>query len=471
MEGGGFVTVSADDADLPVMGFSPSGELPDGDARNPFWSLVGADALDRKHHPAGKKFSGKRFRRHNIKAHRFSFADTTSSLSQNVDLSATSTSTSQITSETELDDVRVAPLIKSKWNQSYVSGKKTYNYYTPNGWPCGCVATALAQLMRFHCFPSNTVAAHTFTCESNNIAIPLTMKGGTYDWGNMPLVPSSSITDAQREAIGRICYDAGVAVRMWYGSSGSSAIQCFAFDPLKNVFGYANACAYVILDDEMSLSELDMKNSILANLDAGYPVLLGICHMDTNYDASDGHAIIADGYGYLDDTLYCHLNMGWSGSYDYWYALPDIGPNGSSHRFNSVLQLVYNVFPDRTGELVTGRIANRKGVPRAGATVNATFTYTKNRRQYTDTATTMTDANGIYAFFTPADVRCTVTLSAEYGGWSSTNVTFVKKACVSLSTVDFDTGDYWPGSGLTIGNSWGNDFTYDPPPPFKVTIR
>jgi hypothetical protein len=62
-------------------------------------------------------------------------------------------------------------------------------------------------------------------------------------------------------------------------------------------------------------------------------------------------------------------------------------------------------------------------------------------------------------------------LSAEYGEWSSTNVTFVKEACVPFSSVDFDTLDYWPESGLTIGNSWGNDFTYDPPPAFRMIFR
>ena len=96
IEGGGFVTISADESLPSVMGFSSSGELPDSDANNPFWALVGADAMAGKHrhHSAHKKFSGKRFRRHDVKAHRFSFADTTSYRSQNEAFSATSTSTS-----------------------------------------------------------------------------------------------------------------------------------------------------------------------------------------------------------------------------------------------------------------------------------------------------------------------------------------------------------------------------------------
>jgi hypothetical protein len=38
----------------------------------------------------------------------------------------------------------VSPLVQSKWDQRYVGGKATYNYYTTNHWYCGCVATAMA---------------------------------------------------------------------------------------------------------------------------------------------------------------------------------------------------------------------------------------------------------------------------------------------------------------------------------------
>lgn len=476
IEGGGFVTISADESLPSVMGFSSSGELPDSDANNPFWALVGADAMAGNRSDANRRTSRKTSRRRGAPIRRFAFADTSQSRPRSAAPSAAGTATRSGAGVSSLDDVRVEPLVKSKWDQRGVGGKKTYNYYTPNGWYCGCVATAIAQLMRFHCFPSNSVSPQTFTCYTNPpgnsmtlLPMDLTMKGSVYDWASMPLVPTSSITDTQREAIGRICYDAGVSVRMCYASGGSSAILAFALDPLKNVFGYANACGFVISDDEMSLSELDIKNGILANLDAGYPAMLGICHMAANGDAYDGHAIIADGYGYLDGILYCHLNMGWSGSHDYWYALPNIG---AGYNFNSVLQLAYNVFPDRTGELVSGRIANSDGRPCVGATVTASFSYKKGWRQYNTTETAMTNTNGIYAIFAPTGVTCSVTLSAVHGSWHSTNITTVTKASASPYAVNFETGNYsYTGSGLTIGNSWGNDFTYDPPPAFRMIFR
>ena len=54
-----------------------------------------------------------------------------------------------------VSDLRVAPLVASTWSQSDVAGKACYNYYTPPNdandlanYVCGCVATAMAQVMR-----------------------------------------------------------------------------------------------------------------------------------------------------------------------------------------------------------------------------------------------------------------------------------------------------------------------------------
>ena len=55
------------------------------------------------------------------------------------------------------------------------------------------------------------------------------------------------------------------------------------------------------------LHELALRKRIIyANLDAGYPVCLGI------RGSAGGHAIVADGYGYYNGSIYTHLNLGWS---------------------------------------------------------------------------------------------------------------------------------------------------------------
>jgi hypothetical protein len=89
-----------------------------------------------------------------------------------------------------ISDVWVAPLLQSTWDQRTVDnidpafgGISCYNYYTPpfttpNGdpynYPTGCVATAMAQLIRYHEYPSWGPS-------------------GAYIWSNMPLQPDSGI--------------------------------------------------------------------------------------------------------------------------------------------------------------------------------------------------------------------------------------------------------------------------------------
>ena len=57
-----------------------------------------------------------------------------------------------------IDDVRVAPLVETSWGQGVHLVQGAYNYYTPNHYVCGCVATAGAQIMRYWRFPTGAVA-------------------------------------------------------------------------------------------------------------------------------------------------------------------------------------------------------------------------------------------------------------------------------------------------------------------------
>jgi hypothetical protein len=60
-------------------------------------------------------------------------------------------------------------------------------------------------------------------CAVNGTATTLTTQGGTYNWGLMPLEPDSSMTDAQRQAIGKLTSDVGICCNMKYKSGASSA--------------------------------------------------------------------------------------------------------------------------------------------------------------------------------------------------------------------------------------------------------
>lgn len=336
-----------------------------------------------------------------------------------------------------IDDVRVEPIVKSKWNQSTVGSKNVYNYYTPNNYVCGCVATAGSQIMRHHKYPRSnyTVPKITHTCWVGGSEVSKTMMGGTYSWNDMPLVPTSDVTETECQAIGKLCYDVGVAIYMSWNSGGSGTGAYCLTEAFNDIFNYKNSIAYQLNGSTMSSTVI--QNALLANFDAGYPVELSI------ESSSGGHSIVADGYGYDDGTLYIHLNMGWGGSADAWYNLPNIG---TGYNFNVADGTVYNIFPEKTGDLLTGRVLDAAtGEPIAGATVQAF-----NGSTLKGSATT--NSKGIYALLLPGDVTYSVTASAS-GAETSTMSVYLEK---SESTWT-DTIYFYPGTG-SVGNSWGNDF-------------
>ena len=307
-----------------------------------------------------------------------------------------------------VSDLRVDKLIQSKWNQSKVGSKDCYNRFTPllstgDRALCGCVATAMSQLMRYHQYPMTAVTPVTRKCyvqastKGNPAAVKgLTTEGGVYDWGKMPLVPGSGITDAQCEAIGKLTSDAGISVYMSYDTSGAGGSGAFMFNvvpALKDVFGFANADFYSVSSGSVSPGVI--QKAMLSNFDAGYPVLMGI-------RGTGGHAIVGDGYGYSSDKLYVHLNMGWSGSSDLWYNLPDIG---TSYMFDVFDDLVFNIFPEVPAASVatlSGRATDDDGQGLAAEV--------KVYKAGTDALVTggETSSEGVYGFLLPAgtyDVR------------------------------------------------------------------
>ena len=266
----------------------------------------------------------------------------------------------------------------------------------------------------------------------------------------MPLEPDSFITDAQRQAIGKLTSDIGICVGMSYASGGSSAGGYMLAEALTNRFGYANALAAQWGDDEnvVDISGTDdMKNALLSNFDAGLPVALGL-------SGAGGHEIVGDGYGYSGNTLYLHFNMGWSGLDDAWYAPPNMA--GSQYNFNVLDGFVCNVFTnsaDKGGVICSGRVLDASGSPIANAVVSA-------KKSGTVVKSATTNAKGIYALVLPAD---SYLLSASSGDSSATtNVTLSANVGTEIIAsgmyADVYYGQYWDNE-ITIGNRCGQDIT------------
>ncbi len=315
-----------------------------------------------------------------------------------------------------ISEAWVSPLVQSTWGQTTVGGYDPgitcYNYYTLNNWPCGCVATAMAQLMRYHEYPETGVGSPYLGGDGY---------GGPYVWSNMPLQPNESITLTERQAIGALCYDAAESVDTDYGSGGSSASLSDASEQLESTFYYANT----IYGYNPSTGTA-LNNMMNPNLDAELPVLLGL---DGPYG---GHIVVCDGYGYNGSTLYHHLNLGWDGREDAWYNLPDV--DSSPYYFNSVNGCAYNIFTSNTGEIISGRVTDMADNPIPDAIVTAsgggTYYATTNNA-------------GIYALVGVP--------------WNQSFIVSASKPPYTFVNQNVSTGKSTDSSG-TSGNKWGINF-------------
>jgi len=334
-----------------------------------------------------------------------------------------------------VSEVRVAPLLGSTWGQTtvgdYIGGITCYNYYTPSNYPCGCVATAMAQLMRFHEHPVTGIGRLAFSIKVDGVWQTAYTRGGNgsggpYSWTDMVLEPGSGISLVQRQAIGALCHDAGVSVETWYEPNGSSAAFHDASHALTDTFFYSNSIHGYSSSGQIGSALTNMVNP---NLDAAHPVMFGI---DGPYG---GHAVICDGYGLNSATIYHHLNMGWSGRDNAWYDVPTIQCPETGYQADSLHTCIYNVFVSGSGEIISGRILDPAGNPISGATVTAagggTYYATSN-------------AEGIYAVAKVPSAR-SFTVSVSKGQWDFSS------RIVSTGTSLQDT--------VTCGNVWEVDFT------------
>jgi hypothetical protein len=426
----GFVILPADDAADPIVAFSATGAF-DSASKSPLTAMVNRDApirLARARAAAGTARAANA--RHKWNAFLAGSPNPPPDSEENGNIVVAS-------------QVWVAPFVQTLWDQSAdMSGNDAcYNYYTPpyaagtvENDPCGCVATALAQELYYFQYPNVGVGTATFTITNNGAAQTTQLlggngAGGVYAWSTMLLSPNNP-TAAQATAIGALTHDAGAAVQMSYTPDDSSAYTYLAQQALTNTFKFANA-AY-IENDNNGVTGTNLLEILNPNLDARLPVILGI-------EPDGGHCLLCDGYGYSSSTLFYHLNAGWGGDDDIWYALPDIDTPDVGV-FTSVVACIYNIYTNGNGQIISGRVTDPNGAPIVGATVTAT-------RNSGGVFSTTTDTNGIYALArVPA---------------ASTYALTVANAGDSSASGNFSTGTYVYGQPVS-GNVWGANFTLSP---------
>ena len=354
-------------------------------------------------------------------------------------------------------DIRVEPILTTKWSQTTdKAGRKCYNYYTPNNYPCGCVATATGQILNRWKYPTEELPQFSNSCVVDNVTTTLDSSGPprVYNWDAMVDRPGLSTSEASRQAIGALLSDLGISFGADYSEEGTGAFEWDVPRPVREHFKYASAYTYSGRTALALHTAPVRQRAILANLDAKRPVELYIMS-----NRAGGHAVVADGYGYVtiagEEVEFTHVNMGWAGTDDMWYNLPVVqtkeagsqGGQTGGYTFESLSGVTFNIHPTETGDLLTGRIID-DGDPVEGATVSV---YAVGGTD--PIASTTSDARGIYSFTLPGgtsyDVRASLTEGSKTKTGSADDV-FLKATKVTAA-------DYTTYKDDDIGNSWGND--------------
>ncbi|MDR1979129.1 MAG: C10 family peptidase [Synergistaceae bacterium] len=432
LEPRGIVFVPADDLVEPILAWQPGATDYDPGENGPFQALAIADlkARVKAARETTAKFYGLGAGSGSEERSKWNLLKTAKAVDG--EMSAKSLSS--------VSDLRVEPLLKSAWAQS--GTPPLYNYYTPKNYVTGCVATAVGQVLRYFKYPQAGIGAKTFSFTVDGRSQSGTTRGGDgrggpYRWDGMPLQPdSAAITTAERQNIGALLSDIGMSIKAGYTSGETGAMMALAYKRLTDTFRYSNAAygATVSRTQFFPIPADVLSRMINPNLDAGLPVLVGI-----SAGNGGGHAIVADGYGYSASTLYHHLNMGWGGSDNVWYALPKVD---ASFSYNIVDECIYNLYQTGKGEIVSGRVLDASGAPVSGAAVALTGSAT---------ASATTNAKGVFAF-AKLPSNGTYTLTAKKAGYTFGRQTVKTGRSVSPEVLNAGSVTL-PGSNV-CGNLW-----------------
>jgi len=214
------------------------------------------------------------------------------------------------------EDGVIGPLLGTSWDQS-----NHYNEYCPlapdasdecdGRVPVGCVATAFAQVMKYHEWPywgtgsmthediEGTVTG-THTAAFSDPYEWWNMQNEYYAWGIEP--------EEAADAVSELMYELGVAAKMDYENELSTA------SPEELGLGIQKHFYYEPLTHTESSDFDQFVNSVLEDLADQRPCIASI----------PGHSLVIDGHMKQGQDNYFHINYGFSGQNDGWYLLDNV---------------------------------------------------------------------------------------------------------------------------------------------------
>lgn len=208
----------------------------------------------------------------------------------------------------------------------------------------GCVATAMAILMRYHSYPEHgTGMIGGYTAETTNTSIAqYSIDDHYYNWSEMPVTPygnGASWSVEQGQQVATLLHDLGVAIKMDYSSNGSGANSALVPYVLATHFGYSKSMEHI---SRGTVSKEEWFSMIRQQIRQGNPI--PYAGHDSN---NGGHHFICDGYSAGADGNMIHINWGWGGTNNGFYTL-DLNVPGQ-FKFSTLQAATFGAVPDPQG--------------------------------------------------------------------------------------------------------------------------
>ena len=249
----------------------------------------------------------------------------------------------------------VGPLLQTRWTQH-----GPYNNMCPEGDECantlvGCVPLAMAQVMRYYCWPEHAYQS--------------------LDWANMPpaitynsqhnryeLPDGSPATQLQIDWVAYLCMQAGSNdwIYTTYGCTETGAFVCDnvfddAYESMYAYFGYANDT--LPCQDRADYTYTQWWNKLVAQLNQRQPMIYRIASSSGGFR----HAIVIDGYDDSGGMHYVYANYGWTNAHTTCYALDafdcDPTPGWQGGCDYNEEEMIGNLYPaTRLPQSLTGNI-------------------------------------------------------------------------------------------------------------------
>jgi len=172
----------------------------------------------------------------------------------------------------------------------------------------GCVAVAMAQIMKYYRYPAQGSGSHSYTTKTSKTTCSADFGNTTYNWPYIFATYDANRSEQACNAVATLVYHCGVSVDMNYGSSSGASSddvpaamnEYFCYDANSRIaehYYHTNAQWDRMLKEELA---------------AGRPVYMA------GHNPDAGHAFVCDGY---DASGYFHFNWGWGGKSNGYFTL------------------------------------------------------------------------------------------------------------------------------------------------------